>query len=121
MQFSTIQEVEDLHHDKSIKNKSKVSGVYLALMKYVFVINKAVKVNESATSNSTADDSISPFVLRMLRKDSHIQLVNKFRNYRIPSKKQNQNYDNLVDCLTGNMFEHCLGNNVLISRVWFSI
>lgn len=122
MQFPCVEEVEHLHHDKSIKNDGKVPGVVFGGCKGVFVIFVAVEVVKSATADSPAQKSISPAVLRVTQVGfGRVNAVRVFRNESFAHEDQNHHNGDLKKRLNDDVFEHCFVNDIVISRMRFSL
>jgi hypothetical protein len=73
MQFSGVDEVEDLHHHKSVEDESEMTGIGPSFQKYSFVIAVASYSIEAAAADSSPDHSIGPLILRMGAEDSAVK------------------------------------------------
>ena len=66
MNFSGVDEVEYLHHDKGVKDKSEVTWVHVEVLVDGIEVLITVEVVESTWSDCASYNSIVPFVLGMI-------------------------------------------------------
>ena len=88
MEFSRVDKIENLHHDKCIEDESKVSGVNFGCIKDLTIVFITRNSIESATSNISSNDSIEPLVLRMACKSRRIIRIRILRNEILTLKYQ---------------------------------
>lgn len=62
MKFFGIDEVKDLEHDEGVEDEGEVSRDDHGLLINILVVPAAIDVFHSTTSDSTADNTVVPFV-----------------------------------------------------------
>ena len=80
MEFSAIDEVENLKKDESIEDKGEMSGVSSSVLEDSFIIWITVGVERSSTSDGSSNNSIVPFVFGMTCKNGRIVGICGFRD-----------------------------------------
>ena len=70
MEFSAVDEVENLKKDESIEDEGEVSGVSSSVLEDSFVIWITVGEERSSASDGSSNYSIVPFVFRMTCENS---------------------------------------------------
>lgn len=72
MDFSCIDEVEDLHKYKNVEYESKMSGEVMGRIECSVIIIITANGIESSTANSTSNNTVVPFVFRICLVDGLI-------------------------------------------------
>ena len=115
MKFSSVEEVEYLHHHEDVKDKSEVTRMnwifFIDLKVILISINKMM----STISDCSSDHSIMPFSSRIISKGWRIKRIRILRNEILASKGENQDNSNLENRLTNDVFKHSVRNDVLVS------
>lgn len=117
MEFFAVDEVEHLHHDKSVEDESKVSREYSELTVNLFIVAVSAHCFESPAPDCSTDDAVFPFELRMASEDCLVVRVNWLRNEVFSEKDENHDDHELENRLANDVLEHSFRDDVLISRV----
>lgn len=88
MKFSWVEEVEDLHHDESVKDERVVPGVYLSCIVDCTIVIITSNCIKSATPYSSSNYSIQPFVLGAPCEGSCIIRIHILRNELVTIEDQ---------------------------------
>lgn len=104
MKLSGVDEVEDLHHYKSIEDESIVSRVFSSSFKYSLEIFISINMIEAPTAHEFS----IPFVLGVPSKNTSITSIHIFRNKTFSCKDKNHHHCKLENTLSDNMLEHSL-------------
>ena len=72
MKFFGIDEVEDLKHDKCVEDKGEMSGDDHGLFVNMLIIPSSINKFHSATSDSTAYNTVVPFEIGTGSKDCRV-------------------------------------------------
>jgi len=120
--FTSIEELEDLNHDKSIEDESKMPWIQLIISSEdIEVIDSTCRCEESTTSNSPSNDTIMPFSCRISSKDSRIIGIFILRDEILSTESKSNNDYKLEKSLTENMLDHCFRYDILLSAVRFAV
>ena len=112
MEFTAVKEIEDLHHDESVEDEGEVTGVDVEVVVAGGVVGGTVDEDEATGSSEYAVVFAVEFVWV-----EEIELVGEFGEELIGEEGDDHHDDELVDGLADDVFEHFLGDDVLVSFV----
>ena len=115
MKFTGVEEIEDLHHDEGVEDKSKVTRVDPVLIEDGEVVVRPRGVVEATRADSSAHHSVVPLHSSVVGKDTSIIRVRVLRDPVLSGEDQEENDHQLEDTLTNDVLEHGLGDDVLVS------
>jgi hypothetical protein len=121
VKLSSVNKIEDLHHNKSIKDEGEMTRIDIFCGKDCWVIVISADRKEPTTSYSSSNNSVVPFVSLMPRKNCLIVLVMIFWYKRLPIKDKDEHNNQLINTLPCNMLQHCSWYNILIPRMRLSL
>lgn len=117
MQFSSVDEVEDLHHHKSIEDEGEMARICSEFQKDRFIVSSTRDGKETATPDSASHHSVRPLVLRMGGKDSAVEGIHILRNEGFATEDKDHHHDELEDSLTYDVLQHGARYDVLIAAM----
>jgi len=88
MEFSSVDEIEYLHHHKCIEDEGKMPWILSSGFKDFLIILISGNLIETPASNKSSDDSIMPLVFRMSSKNRIIISIYILRNYLFSGKDE---------------------------------
>ena len=80
MQFSGVEEVEHLHHDKGVENEGEVPASYSTLIQDILVVMISIGKEQSTASDSSSNDTVVPLRFRTVGEDIAIKGILVFRD-----------------------------------------
>lgn len=86
MQLTGIEEIDGLHHDEGIEDEGEVSGGNIVCGENIIVVSVSVGFEQSAASDGSSNDTIVPFVFRIVGENTAIKGVLEFRDEVLASK-----------------------------------
>ncbi len=102
MDFPTVDEVEHLHHHKSVEDKGHMPRIFISSLKHSLIIGIPVNKNVPSTSNSAHHS-----VLKVhLEARGMIKGIRKFGKEKVTRKHQNDHDCKLENTHSNHMFEH---------------
>lgn len=113
-----IHEVEDLHHDESIEDESEMPRVGMSLLEDESVILVSFGRVETATADSTPDDTVVPLVMRIGDvKGLIIEGVPLLRDEGLAHEDEDDHDNDLEDGLSNDVFLHRGRNDIIVTGV----
>jgi hypothetical protein len=100
MQFSSIDEVEDLHHHERIEDEGEMARICSELQEYRLIVSSSRNGKETATPDSPSHYSIRPLIFWMGSKYSTVVGIHILRNEGLATEDKNHHHDELEDSLS---------------------